>query len=147
MIQLCSIHHEFAVTQYIPGACVQWSESGHNADKQLVALGTRCLSLWPWYGQFEVTPLCTLHRVTASSYTKKTSVLHDHLPTVQLSNFAWQYYHGSCHRENSPITETTPEPTLSSWGGWPCRNKICSKPALTWKLTLVLTFPAHCISN
>ena len=26
-------------------------------------------------------------------------------------------------------------------------NKICSKPALTWKLTLVLAFPAHCISN
>ena len=26
-------------------------------------------------------------------------------------------------------------------------NKICSKLALTWKLTLKLTFPAHCISN
>ena len=26
-------------------------------------------------------------------------------------------------------------------------NKICSKPALTWKLTLVLAFPAHCILN
>ena len=26
-------------------------------------------------------------------------------------------------------------------------NKICSKPALTWKLILVLAFPAHCISN
>ena len=26
-------------------------------------------------------------------------------------------------------------------------NKICSKPALTWKLTLVLAFPAHCLSN
>ena len=26
-------------------------------------------------------------------------------------------------------------------------NKICSKPALTRKLTLVLAFPAHCISN
>ena len=88
------------------------------------------------------------------------------------------------HRENSPITQTTPEPTLSSWGGWPhekflphpwphgkpglialigplrpycsqsplillrCHgNKICSKPALTWKLTSVLAFPAHCISS
>ena len=89
------------------------------------------------------------------------------------------------HRENSPVTQTTPEPTLSSWGGWPrekcfppplatrqawsyrgnratqtllfsksfdlaqvCHgNKICSKPVLTWKLTLVLAFPAHCISN
>ena len=26
-------------------------------------------------------------------------------------------------------------------------NEICSKPVLTWKLTLVLAFPAHCISN
>ena len=52
--ELCSIHHEFAVTQYTLGACVQWSESGHNADKQLTVLGTRCVTLWPWYGQFEV---------------------------------------------------------------------------------------------
>ena len=87
------------------------------------------------------------------------------------------------HRENSPVTQTTPEPTLSSLGGWPreksppplplasrqarsyyvnratqtllfsksfdlaqvCHgNKICSKPALTWKLTLVLAFPGLC---
>ena len=77
------------------------------------------------------------------------------------------------HRENSPVTQTTPEPTLLSWGSWPrekmfphpwphCKpglialirplrpycsqtlwscsvchgNKICSKLALTWKLTL-----------
>ena len=26
-------------------------------------------------------------------------------------------------------------------------NKICSKIALTWKLTLELAFPSHCISN
>ena len=90
-----------------------------------------------------------------------------------------------CHRENSPITQTSPEPTLLSWGGGPCEkffphplatrqaqschanwatqtllfskpldlaqvchgNKICSKPALTWKMTLVLAFPAHCMSN
>ena len=89
------------------------------------------------------------------------------------------------HRENSLVTQTSPEPTLLSWGGGPhqiifppplatrqgrsyranwatqtllfskpldlaqvCHgNKICSKPALTWKLTLVLAFPAHCISN
>ena len=25
----------------------------------------------------------------------------------------------SLHRENSPITQTTPEPTLLTWGGWP----------------------------
>ena len=30
------------------------------------------------------TPLCTLHRVTDSSYTQITNVLHGHLPTVQL---------------------------------------------------------------
>ena len=88
------------------------------------------------------------------------------------------------HRENSPVTQTTPEPTLLSWGGvpreknfphpWPhCKpvlialigplrpycsqallscsgvswKKNCSKLALTWKLTLKLTFLAHCISN
>ena len=70
------------------------------------------------------------------------------------------------HRENSPVTQTSPEPTLLSWSyraNWATQtllfskpldlaqvchgNKICSKPALTWKLTLVLAFPAHCISN
>ena len=89
------------------------------------------------------------------------------------------------HRENSPVTQTTPQPTLLSWGGWPreknsppplatwqsrsyrtnwatqtllfskpfdlaqvCHeNKICSKLALTWKLTLEMAFPAHCIWN
>ena len=93
------------------------------------------------------------------------------------------------HWENSSVTQTIPEPTLLSLGGWPreksppppppptlghtvspvlsrlsghldpivlkpfnlaqvCHgNKICPKLALTWKLTLELTFPAHCISN
>ena len=98
---------------------------------------------------------------------------------------ASQYLNQWQHRENSPITQTTPEPTLLSWGGWPhekfpppplatlqarsyrdswttqtllflssfdlaqvCHgNKICWKHALTWKLTLKLAFPAHCISN
>ena len=26
------------------------------------------------------------------------------------------------HREDSPVTQTTPEPTLSSWGCWPCEK-------------------------
>ena len=26
------------------------------------------------------------------------------------------------HRENSLVTQTTPEPTPLSWGGWPCEN-------------------------
>ena len=26
------------------------------------------------------------------------------------------------HRENSTVTRTTPEPTLLSWGGWPCET-------------------------
>ena len=88
------------------------------------------------------------------------------------------------HDGNSPVTQTSPEPTLilGRWttrkifppplatrqarsyrANWATktllfskpldlaqvchRNKICSKPALTWKLTLVLAFPAHCISN
>ena len=79
------------------------------------------------------------------------------------------------HRENSPVTQSSPEPTLLSWGGgsrekipptpvatrqtrsyrtnWATQtllfskpldlaqvcqgNKICSKPALTWKLTCI----------
>ena len=28
------------------------------------------------------------------------------------------------HRENSPVTQTTPEPTLLSWGGWPCEKNF-----------------------
>ena len=26
------------------------------------------------------------------------------------------------HRENSPVTQSTPEPTLLSWGRWPCEK-------------------------
>ena len=33
----------------------------------------------------------------------------------------------SYHRDNSPVTQTTPEPTLLSWGGWPC-EKIFPHP-------------------
>ena len=35
----------------------------------------------------------------------QTSWSHKRMPMMQ--------------RENSPVTQTTPEPTLSSWGGWP----------------------------
>ena len=31
------------------------------------------------------------------------------------------------HRENSPVTQTTPEPTLLTWGGWP-REKYPPPP-------------------
>ena len=54
MSQPCSTHHGFVATQYIPGVCAKLSESGHNAGKQLVVLGTRYGILWPWYGQFVV---------------------------------------------------------------------------------------------
>ena len=47
------------------------------------------------------------YRVTASFCTQITSVLHGHLPTVQLSNFARQYYHGSC-----PVAPKNPCPCL-----------------------------------
>ena len=40
------------------------------------------------------------------------------------------YIYGSAHRENSPITQTTPEPTLPSWGGWP-REKFPPTPGHT----------------
>ena len=36
----------------------------------------------------------------------------------------------SGYRENSPVTQITPEPTLLSWGGWP-REKISPTPGHT----------------
>ena len=97
---------------------------------------------------------------------------------------AWALLFSLPHRENSPITQTTPEPTLSSWGGWPrekspphpwphnkpglialigplrpycsqsplillrCITEIKFAQNLCWLgNTLVLTFPAHWISN
>ena len=36
---------------------------------------------------------------------------------------------------------------LTPCSGYGHGNKICSKLALTWKLTLEFSFPAHCISN
>ena len=56
MSQLCSTHHDLAATLYIPGVCVQWSVSGHNAGMQPVVLGTRYGILWPWHGQFAGWP-------------------------------------------------------------------------------------------
>ena len=37
------------------------------------------------------------------------------------SNLAFDHIQ---HRENSPITHSTPEPTLLSWGAWPCERKF-----------------------
>ena len=31
---------------------------------------------------------------------------------------------GLAHRENGPVTQTTPEPTLLIWGGWPREKKF-----------------------
>ena len=43
----------------------------------------------------------------------------------------WVYHRvAAVHRENSPITQTTPEPTLLSWGGWP-REKFPPPPPPT----------------
>ena len=39
---------------------------------------------------------------------------------------AYQFQH-ACHRENSPVTQTSPEPTLLSWGGGPL-EKIFPHP-------------------
>ena len=54
MNQLCSIHHDFLVTLYTPGACVRWSEPGHNAGEYSGVLPTRYWTLRPWYGQFKI---------------------------------------------------------------------------------------------
>ena len=56
MSQLCSTHHDFVATLYIPGVCVQWSESGHNAGKQSVVLGTRDgINIGPYHRMINCT--------------------------------------------------------------------------------------------
>ena len=47
-------------------------------------------------------------------------------PTRYLSLYCGRVLHCTlCHRENSSVTQTTPEPTLSRliWGGWPREKK------------------------
>ena len=67
----------------------------HSAHQGITSMKAHTQTCVYWHGM-STGITGTLHRVTASSYTQITSVLHGHLPTVQLSNFAWQYYHGSC---------------------------------------------------
>ena len=55
--------------------------------------------------------------------------------SVQISSDSSNASCPSLHRENCPITQSTPEPTLSSWGGWPCEKQFrhpwpLSKPSL-----------------
>ena len=46
--QLCNIHHNFAVTLYTPGACVEWSESSRNTGRWSAVLVTRNgILVWP----------------------------------------------------------------------------------------------------
>ena len=147
----------------------------------------KCQSVVPHRRQ---THSLSLHEICSNAYLSfNTPTWHCSYNSVNFS----PYFTINCgvkssptiHRENSPFTQTTAEPTLSSWGDWPrekkfpsplatrqarsyranqvtqtllfsrpfdlahvCHgNKFCSKPALTWRLTLVLAFPAHCISN
>ena len=44
---------------------------------------------------------------------------------------------GPIHRENSPVTQTTPEPTLLSWSSWPC-EKIFPNPWPHGKPSLIV---------
>ena len=49
--------------------------------------------------------------------------------------FMWMIYPiMSQHRENSPVTQTTPEPTLLSWGGWPREKRIRQSIQYTYTL-------------
>ena len=73
--QQCSIHHDFVVTLYTPGACVWWSESGHNAGKLVVVLGTRYGTLWPWCGQLEVELLQLLQLLSGVGISWEVLVL------------------------------------------------------------------------
>ena len=55
-------------------------------------------------------------------------------------------YLNTLHRENSPVTQTTPEPTLLSWGGLPRGNfpphpRPHSKPAL---IAFIWPFRPYC---
>ena len=53
-------------------------------------------------------------------------------PFKKSQKFCRQQFQGhfSLYRENSPVTQTTPEPTLLIWGGWP-REIISPSPLAT----------------
>ena len=151
-------------------------------------LGTlRVNSAWLWFGLDNQS----IHNQVTNDNGKQKSLQHpDTHIYIYICFCFWRLTGPVCskcslHRENSPVTQTSPEPTLLSWGGGPLqkkfppplatwqarsyranwatqtllfskpldlaqvchKNKICSKPALTWKLTWILAFPAHCISN
>ena len=69
-------------------------------------------------------------------------------PTRYLSLYCGRVLHCTlCHRENSSVTQTTPEPTLSRliWGGWPREKKPTpshvAKPGL---IALIRPLRPHC---
>ena len=75
MSQQCSVHYNFVVTLYNPEACVQWSESGHNAGKLSVVLGARYGTLWTWCGQFRIGLLQLLQLLSGAGISWEILVL------------------------------------------------------------------------
>ena len=101
-------------------------------------------SLLIWNVLFCLTPRQRSHCQTSTSdfcyntcikeLKKKSSSLSPVMMVCSLHHYATGTLmahnaacHASIHRENSPVTQTTPEPTLFSWGGWP-REKSLSPP-------------------
>ena len=62
--------------------------------------------------------------------------------TLTFDLWPWPFAHcpPRSHRENSPVTQTTPEPTLSSWGGWPLTPYYSQRPLILLRCVTEIKF-------
>ena len=130
MSQPCSTHHGFVATLYIPGVCAQLSESGHNAGKQLVVLGTRYEILWRWYGQF-VVGLSQPPQLWSCDYL---SMLRLKLIHVSKSGHRTLTIKGKMSPSDSEKNGLQPQKIadfIKAWIVWPLFNDA-TRPSLDW---------------
>ena len=50
---------------------------------------------------------------------------------------------GMVHRQNIPITQSTPDPTMFSWGGWPCEKKNYLPPLAMLRSPVLSRLSGH----
>ena len=115
---------------------LQWNfPATHGEDRCVVFLGgihveltvEKCLGNWiegsGW--TTAVTNSGIASGGTADSFLKTSHLgrtRHVYQLTAAVLYILVDHAYVPYHRENSPVTQTTPEPTLLSWGGWPCEN-------------------------
>ena len=115
---------------------LQWNfPATHGEDRCIVFLGgihveltvDKCLGNWlegsGW--TTAVTNSGIASGGTADSFLKTSHLgrtRHVYQLTEAVLYILVDHAYVPYHRENSPVTQTTPEPTLLSWGGWPCEN-------------------------